>query len=63
MKYKVDKNKCIGCGACTAACPGAIRLDSNNKAEVVDSDKLEKCEGKNICPVGAIEEVTEKSND
>jgi ferredoxin len=55
MKYKVNKEKCIGCQVCIANCPGATKIGEDGKAEVVDEEKLEKCGGESVCPVGAIE--------
>ena len=60
MKYKVNKEKCIGCGACVANCPGAIQIGKNGKAEVINSKKLEKCGGKSVCPMDAIQETLKK---
>jgi ferredoxin len=60
MKYKVDKEKCIGCQACITNCPGATKIGEDGKAEVVDQEKLEKCGGEGICPVRAIEKINEK---
>lgn len=58
-KIKIDKEKCIGCGSCSFAWEENIRMDEENKAEIIDSS-LEVDEGKaqdlvDICPVGAIE--------
>lgn len=55
-KFKVNKEKCIGCGACVASCPGGTEIKEDGKAEVIDSDKLEECGGTIICPYEAIEE-------
>jgi hypothetical protein len=37
-----------------------MELKEDGKAEVIDSEKLKKCGGKDICPVGAIEEYASK---
>ena len=54
---KVNKEKCIGCGLCVTQCDGGTELKEDGKAEVIDSQKLEECGGKKICPYGAIERV------
>jgi len=61
-KIIVDKELCIGCGACVNLCPGIFELDSDGKSSVI----IEKgcgqcdCEGAiNSCPVGAIKIVEE----
>ncbi len=59
-KYKVNKEKCIGCQVCLQTCPGATKMGADNKAEVIDSEKLEKCGGESVCPTGAIEKEEEK---
>ena len=59
QKFKVNKEKCLGCGVCTTNCPGATELGEDGKAKIVDQEKLEKCGGKEVCPYGAIEEVKE----
>jgi ferredoxin len=53
-KANVNKDSCIGCGACESSCPiGAIQLD-NGKATVNQSKCTEcgACAGS--CPVSAI---------
>ncbi len=54
-KYKINKEKCIGCGVCVATCDGATELDQEGKAKVIDREKLEKCGGEKVCPYEAIE--------
>lgn len=60
MKVKVDKDSCIGCGACAAICPEIFDLDDDGLSEV----KTEEVKNNNIddvkdavdsCPTGAIE--------
>jgi len=50
---KVDKEKCIGCGACAATCPEGFEM-KDGKASVKDG-KVD-CVGEAIsgCPVDAI---------
>jgi ferredoxin len=56
--YRVNKEKCVGCGVCVATCgEEAIRIGEDGKAQVVDSSKLEGCSGENVCPYGAIEKI------
>lgn len=55
-KYKIVKDKCVGCGVCVAVTEGGTELGSDGKAEVVDSEKIEKTGGETVCPYGAIEE-------
>lgn len=53
-KKMVDKEKCIGCGACEGVCPvGAIKI-VDGKSQIDDNICIgcHTCEG--ICPVEAI---------
>ncbi len=54
MAYKIDKDKCIGCGACAAECPvEAISSDSDGKYEI-DPEKCIECGAcAGTCPVEA----------
>ncbi|MFA5355568.1 MAG: 4Fe-4S binding protein [Candidatus Paceibacterota bacterium] len=54
--YKINKGKCIGCGACVIVCPEGIKLGEDGKAEVIDQEKIKKCAVKDVCPYEAIEE-------
>ena len=51
---KVDKAKCIGCGACASACSKVFEI-KDGKA-VVKTQKPEECvnEAISVCPVDAI---------
>jgi ferredoxin len=58
---KVDKKKCVGCGACTSICPQVFEMGKDGKAQVkakADVKKSTKCvkEAINSCPVEAISE-------
>jgi len=55
--FKINKQKCIGCQACVQACPGAIKIGKDGKAEIIDQKKLEQCGGERICSMGAIERI------
>lgn len=56
-EYKVNKDKCVGCGTCAAICPEGAELKDDNKAKIISSAKIEDCGGADICPYEAIEEV------
>jgi len=61
MSYKVDKEKCIGCGLCSNLCAEVFELMDDGKAKIkdgVDWEKNAECakEAKEGCPVNAIEE-------
>lgn len=56
-KYKVNKEKCLGCGVCVANCPGGTELKEDGKAEVIDDEKVKECGGEELCPYGAIEKT------
>lgn len=64
MKFKVNKSKCAGCGACLRACPhGAIKIGEDGKA-FIDQDKCKRCGTcQKICPFNAIEKISEELNE
>jgi ferredoxin len=38
MKVKVDRNECIGCGACAAMCDTVFEMGKDNKSKIVNVD-------------------------
>lgn len=62
MKFKVNKEICIGCGACQAIAPDVFEIDDEGLAVATDTeinedvkeDAIDAMEG---CPVNAIEEI------
>ena len=62
MKLKVNKDLCIGCGACQAVCPEVFEIEDDGFAGVIVEDikedvKEDAIDAKEGCPTGAIEEV------
>jgi len=55
-KPVVNKQKCIGCGACVAICPDDFEMGSDGKASAKLKAKNSECAktAANNCPVGAI---------
>ena len=66
MKLRVDKDICIGCGACKATAPDVFEINDEGLAEVtveevadeLHEDAVDALEG---CPVNAIEEIEEEA--
>lgn len=60
MNVKVNKDVCIGCGACAAIAPDMFELEDDGlaafKAEEVEKNKHEDIlDAADSCPTGAIE--------
>ena len=65
MKTKVDKDLCIGCGACVGICPEVFNFNDEGLAEAIteeiNKDDIEKVrDAVESCPTDAISEVTDK---
>jgi ferredoxin len=57
MKFKVDQDTCIGCGACGETCPDVFEVDdySTVKLDDVPAELQEAAlEAEEGCPVDAI---------
>jgi ferredoxin len=54
-KYRINKIKCAGCGACIDFCPhNAIKMGKDGKAEI-DENKCKQCgQCMESCPFNAI---------
>ena len=58
MKVFVDKNVCIGCGACQAIAPSVFEIEDDGLAtangDVTDDNKEDVIDASENCPTGAI---------
>jgi len=55
MKIKIDRKKCIGCGACAACCPEVFEMKGGKaNAKVKESDASCVKQAADGCPVKAI---------
>ncbi|MCI5732422.1 MAG: ferredoxin, partial [Tenericutes bacterium] len=68
-KFKVNKDACIGCGACQAICEDVFEITDDGYAtakdvevtdEEVKEDAISAMEG---CPTSAIEEIDENNKE
>ncbi|MDO5330376.1 MAG: ferredoxin [Bacillota bacterium] len=57
MPKKVNKDLCIGCGACVGLCPAVFSFDDEGKAEAAPVEDGAADDAQASCPVGAIEEA------
>lgn len=61
-KFKVNKDICIGCGACAAICPEVFDIDDDGLAKTVKEENLtndeivDATDAMEGCPTGAINE-------
>ncbi len=60
MKVKVNRDSCIGCGACAAICDDVFEIDDEGLStlkteDVEDDNKQEVQDAADSCPTGAIE--------
>lgn len=60
MKVKVNKDACIGCGACCAICDAIFEIGDEGlsivkKEEVEEDEKQAVRDAADACPTGAIE--------
>lgn len=57
--FKVNKDKCLGCGACVGTCDEVFTIDDDNLATVMNqptNDNMDLAvEAMENCPTGAIE--------
>jgi len=55
-KIIVDRDKCIGCGACVATCPGSFEMKEGKSFPIKPEVEKLTCEkdAETGCPVGAI---------
>ena len=54
-KIKIDKDLCIGCGACAAYCPDTFEIGDDMLAEVVKDEVTDEViEAAESCPTDVI---------
>lgn len=58
MAYRIDKETCIGCGACEEVCPVSCISEETDGKRVIDEDACISCGAcADACPVDCIAEV------
>ena len=65
MKLEIDRQRCIGVGNCVAIAPTVFKLDSENKAIVLDpssADEQTVLEAAESCPENAITVEDDEGN-
>jgi len=60
--YRINKEKCIGCGMCVSLCSGIFELKEDGKSSIkegadLNTDKECVKQAVESCPVGAIEKT------
>ena len=67
MKLTVNKDNCIGCGACQAICEEVFEITDDGYAvakdvEITEKIKEDALNAKEGCPTGAITEERERED-
>ncbi len=58
MAYRIDKEECIGCGACETVCPVSCISELESGKRLIDESKCISCGAcSDVCPVACISEV------
>ena len=62
MAFRIDKDKCIGCGQCVSICEDVFNFNDEGLAEVIETPIKEEyledaTNAKESCPTEAIEEA------
>lgn len=65
MKVVVNRDNCIGCGACEALCPEVFQIDDEGLSTVINNEINEELnekvtEAMESCPTSAITEAKEE---
>lgn len=61
---KIDKDLCIGCGACTSVCPtNSLTLEEDGKCSVNNESCIQCLACISTCPVEAISEQEETKEE